>query len=32
VKGTRLAVELVVEMMADGWPEDAILTGYPLNA
>lgn len=32
VKGTRLAVEFVVELLADGWTEDAILTGYPLNA
>lgn len=29
VKGTRLAVEFIVELLADGWTEDAILTEYP---
>ena len=29
VKGTRLAVEFVVELLADGWSEDAILKEYP---
>ena len=26
VKGTRPAVEFIVELLADGWTEDAILT------
>lgn len=29
VRGTRLAVEFVVELLADGWTEDAILAQYP---
>lgn len=29
VKGTRLAVEFVVELLADGWTEHAILEQYP---
>ena len=29
VKGTRLAVEFIIELLADGWTEDAILKGYP---
>ncbi len=29
VKGTRLAVEFIVELLADGWSEDAILKEYP---
>jgi uncharacterized protein (DUF433 family) len=29
VKGTRLAVEFIVELLADGWSEDAILAEYP---
>ena len=28
VKGTRLAVEFIVELLADAWTEDAILTEY----
>ncbi len=29
VKGTRLAVEFVIELLADGWTEKAILEEYP---
>jgi uncharacterized protein (DUF433 family) len=29
VRGTRLAVEFVVELLADGWSEKAILDEYP---
>jgi uncharacterized protein (DUF433 family) len=29
VKGTRLAVELIVELLAQGWTESEILTNYP---
>jgi uncharacterized protein (DUF433 family) len=29
VKGTRLAVELIVELLAQGWTEAEILTNYP---
>jgi uncharacterized protein (DUF433 family) len=29
VKGTRLAVEHIVELLADGWTADAILRNYP---
>lgn len=29
IKGTRLAVEFVIELMAQGWNEDAILKNYP---
>ena len=29
VKGTRLAVEFIIELLADGWNEDAILKAYP---
>jgi uncharacterized protein (DUF433 family) len=29
VKGTRLAVEFIVELLADGWTEEAILKNYP---
>ena len=29
VKGTRLAVEFVVELLAQGWPENEILRNYP---
>lgn len=28
VKGTRLAVEFIVELLADGWTEEAILEEY----
>jgi uncharacterized protein (DUF433 family) len=29
VRGSRIAVQLVVEMVADGWPEARILAEYP---
>ena len=29
IKGTRLAVEFIVELMAQGWPETEILRNYP---
>ena len=29
VKGTRLAVEFVVDLLAQGWPEEEILENYP---
>jgi uncharacterized protein (DUF433 family) len=29
VKGTRLAVEFVVELLAQSWPESEILRNYP---
>jgi uncharacterized protein (DUF433 family) len=29
VKGTRLAVEFVIDLLAQGWSETDILTNYP---
>ena len=29
VKGTRLAVEFIVNLLATGWTEDEILQNYP---
>jgi uncharacterized protein (DUF433 family) len=29
VKGTRVAVEFIIELLADGWTEAAILEEYP---
>jgi uncharacterized protein (DUF433 family) len=29
VKGTRLAVEFVLDLLARGWSEEAILNNYP---
>lgn len=29
VKGTRLAVEFIVELLAEGWSEKQILENYP---
>ncbi len=29
VKGTRLAVEFIVDLLAQGWPEIEILRNYP---
>jgi uncharacterized protein (DUF433 family) len=29
IRGTRLAVEFVIGLMADGWIEDDILANYP---
>jgi uncharacterized protein (DUF433 family) len=29
VRGSRISVELVVEMLADGWSEERVLESYP---
>ncbi len=29
IRGTRLAVELIVDLLAQGWSEEEILTNYP---
>ena len=29
IKGTRLAVEFIVELLAQGWTEEDILRNYP---
>jgi uncharacterized protein (DUF433 family) len=29
IKGTRLAVEFILELIAEGWPEAEILRNYP---
>jgi len=29
VKGTRVAVELIVDLLAAGWTQEQILDGYP---
>jgi uncharacterized protein (DUF433 family) len=29
VKGTRLAVEFIIDLLANGWPEPKILESYP---
>lgn len=29
VKGTRLTVELIVGLLADGWSQDEVLQNYP---
>ena len=29
VKGTRLAVEFIVDLMAQGWSDEDILSNYP---
>ncbi len=29
VKGTRLAVEFVVDLLAQGWSEETIIANYP---
>lgn len=29
IKGTRLAVEFIVELLSEGWTEDQILRDYP---
>ena len=29
IKGTRLAVELIVDLLAQGWSDDEILRNYP---
>ena len=30
IKGTRLSVELVLELLADGWTEQMLLESYPM--
>lgn len=29
IRGTRLAVELIIDLLAQGWSEDDILKSYP---
>lgn len=29
IKGTRLAVEFIIDLLAQGWPESEILSNYP---
>ncbi|MCL4299699.1 MAG: DUF433 domain-containing protein [Anaerolineae bacterium] len=29
IKGTRLAVEFILDLLAQGWPQDEILRNYP---
>ena len=29
IKGTRLAVEFIIELLANGWTEDQITRNYP---
>lgn len=29
VKGTRLSVDFILELLANGWPEEEILRNYP---
>ncbi len=29
IRGTRLAVEFIIDLMAQGWPETEILRNYP---
>ena len=29
IRGTRLAVELIIDLMAQGWAEEEILKNYP---
>jgi uncharacterized protein (DUF433 family) len=29
IKGTRLAVELIIDLLAQGWSSDEILRNYP---
>lgn len=29
IKGTRLAVEFIIDLLAQGWSENAILENYP---
>jgi uncharacterized protein (DUF433 family) len=30
IKGTRLAVELIIDLLAEGWTEADILRNYPI--
>ncbi len=29
IRGTRLAVEFIIDLLAEGWPESEILRNYP---
>ena len=29
IKGTRLSVEFIIDLLAQGWSEDQIVTNYP---
>lgn len=29
IRGTRLAVEFILDLLAQGWPEEEILRNYP---
>lgn len=29
IRGTRLAVEFIIDLLAQGWPEEEILANYP---
>lgn len=29
IRGTRLAVEFIIDLLAQGWPESEILRNYP---
>ena len=29
IKGTRLAVEFIIDLLANGWSEDEIIRNYP---
>lgn len=29
IKGTRLAVEFIIDLLAQGWPQQEILRNYP---
>ena len=29
IKGTRLAVEFIVDLLSQGWPESEVLRNYP---
>jgi len=31
IKGTRLAVEFILDLMAQGWPEEEILRNYRID-
>lgn len=29
IRGTRLAVEFIIDLLAEGWPESEVLRNYP---
>lgn len=29
IRGTRIAVEFILELLAEGWTEEAVLSNYP---